>query len=100
MFVADQNLRMRFQRQPRVLGTCCRYVPSNTILQTQGLAYGCEVRIVSHPQNGNDLFVGVVPADQIRGPWASGKTTLDPAWVKANITEDQIKFVIWKDLAQ
>ena len=97
MFVADQNLRMRFQRQPRVLGTLCRYVPSNTILQTTGLAYGDEVRIVSHPENGNDLFVGVVPASEF--PRFS-PDRVDKMWVSANIKADSIKLVIWKDLAQ
>ena len=99
MFVDDQNLRMRFQRQPRILGTRCRYVPSNSILQTQGLAYGCEVRIVSHPQNGNDLFVGVALSDNI-GYQRYGIDKVDADWVKKNVPEDFIKLVLWKDLAQ
>ena len=100
MFVADKNLRMRFQRQPRVLGTRCLYVPSNTITQTQGLAYGIEVRIVSHPVNGNDLFVGVVPSNEFPGYSRYGSDRVDAEWVKKFIKEDAIKLVLWKDLAQ
>lgn len=98
MFVADQNLRMRFQRQPRVLGTRCLYVPSNTITQTQGLDYGVEVRIVSHPVNRNDLFVGVIPSSEF--PRYMGYGRVDADWVKENVPADKIKLVLWKDLAQ
>jgi hypothetical protein len=90
---------MRFQRQPRVLGTRCLYVPSNTITQTQGLEYGLEVRIVSHPTNGNDLFVGVIPSKDL--PVSRyGLDRVDVEWVKKNIKEEDIKLVLWKDLAQ
>ena len=100
MFVDDQNLRMRFQRQPRVLGTRCIYVPSNTITQTQGLAFGAEVRIVSHPETGNDLFVGVIPSDEFPGYQHYSSDKVDAEWVAKHIQPDKIKLVLWKDLAQ
>lgn len=100
MFVTDQNLRMRFQRQPRALGTRCKYVPSNTLTQTPGLDYGCDVKIVSHPQTGNDLFVGVTLTDNVPRPYRYTNDRFDSAWVKAHIPPDMIKLVLWKDLAQ
>lgn len=81
MFVNDNRLRMRFKRQPRVVGTTCFYVPTNRLLQTDGLEPGKMVRIMETPQGKNDLFIEVLACDQVDTP-------------------ENRKSVLWKDLAQ
>ena len=103
MVVTDHNLRQRFTRQPRALGTCCIYAPKNTLLKHADLEYGCSVRIVGHPVGRNDLFVDVVMTDNFPRPgyeqW--GKEAVSAEWLaKRPIHPELIKSVMWRDLAQ
>lgn len=101
MFVNDLNLLMRFKRQPRVLGTLCKYVPSNTLLHNQKLEYGEDVRIVGHPDNENDLFVNVVEYSIFQRQERSDTHTVSQSFIdNYNFSEDHIHSVLWKDLAQ
>lgn len=102
MYVNDLNLLMRFKRQPRVLGTVCRYVPANSLLHNKKLEYGVNVRIVGHPDNENDLFVNVVLLSNFNIQENSHNYTVTKEFIESRgtFTEEQIHSVIWKDLAQ
>jgi hypothetical protein len=101
MYVNDLNLLMRFKRQPRVLGTYCRYVPSNTLLHNKQLEYGESVRIVGHPDNENDLFVNVVEHSIFGRVENYNIFVCSKEFIaQQGFTEEQIHSVLWKDLAQ
>jgi hypothetical protein len=101
MDVKDLNLLMRFKRQPRVLGTLCRYVPSNTLLHNKKLEYGHKVRIVGHPENENDLFVNVIEISNFRRQEKDNTYVVSKEFIdQQGFNEELICSVIWKDLAK
>lgn len=101
MEVFDDNLRLRFLRQPRTLGTLCIYAPLNKLLQNPNFKPGCMVRIVSYPEIKEDLFVNVIAYDDFSRIETAGKFTVSEEFIKKQgLPPEKIHSVMWKDLAQ
>ena len=102
MITNDLQLYMKFQRQPRVLGTLCYYAPTNKLLVPPGIKPGDRVFICGYTQSGDDVYVTVADVHY----WSQTMSLPDKrfAELKAqfvnNIPKDKKIMVIWKDLAQ
>lgn len=107
MKINDLDLYMKFQRQPRVLGTQCFYAPTNKLLIPDGIKKGEKVFIVDYTQSDDDVYVTVAPISfwsLSRFGDGKGKLECSPkdfkTYVEANIPPANRVMVIWKDLAQ
>lgn len=104
MITNDLNLYMKFQRQPRVLGTQCYYAPTNKLLVPPGIKPGAHVFICDFTQSGDDVYVTVCDMEF----WAEVMTypNNNPQYVQykkdyiAKLPKDKKIMVVWKDLAQ
>lgn len=103
MITNDFNLYMKFQRQPRVIGTKCFYAPTNRLLIPPGIQAGERVFIVDFPQSKDDVYVTVTSINwwhpQMEYPNKAGYIQMKKDYV-ASIPKDKKIMVIWKDLAQ
>lgn len=107
MQINDYDLYMKFQRQPRVLGTQCYYAPSNKLLIPNGIKKGEHVFICAYTQSDDDVYVTVCDikywANHVFG-LGTGKIqcsdTLFLMYIKDNVPAEQRIMVVWKDLAQ
>jgi hypothetical protein len=103
MITNDLNLYMKFQRQPRVLGTICYYAPTNKLLVPPGIKPGDRVFICDYTQSGDDVYVTVA---DFKAYWGDTMGLSDKEYAEqkrewaANIPKDKKIMVIWKDLAQ
>jgi hypothetical protein len=96
---------MKFQRQPRALGTICFYAPSNKLLIPDGINRGDQVFVIDYPQSRDDMYVTVANIK-----WWSHKVFRCPAgkpllgalkdYISRRIPPGDRIMVIWKDLAQ
>jgi hypothetical protein len=106
MQITDIDLYMKFQRQPRVLGTICYYAPKNKLLIPDGIKRGEKVFIVDYTQSKDDVYVTVANVKYWTHRFQSVFTTsgLDidifKDYVKNRIPPSEKVMVIWKDLAQ
>lgn len=107
MVITDIDLYMKFQRQPRILGTICYYAPTNKLLIPDGIKRGARVFIVDYTQSKDDVYVTVADMKH----WSSrrlgsstGSEKIDQTafreYVANNIPSGEKIMVIWKDLAQ
>lgn len=105
MVITDIDLYMKFQRQPRVLGTVCFYAPTNKLLIPDGIQRGEKVFIIAYTQSKDDVYVTVANIKY----WShrflgSFNSPIDKeafkAYVEKNIPPGERIMVIWKDLAQ
>jgi hypothetical protein len=105
MLTTDIDLYMKFQRQPRVLGTICYYAPKNKLLIPDGIKRGDQVFIIAHTQSKDDVYVTVAHMSH----WSfrhlgSHNNSIDKMtftnFVKDKIPPGEQIMVIWKDLAQ
>lgn len=103
MITNDLNLFMKFQRQPRVLGTVCYYAPTNRLLVPPGIKPGDRVFICDYTKSGDDVYVTVA---NYQDYWDDDMALNDKENVEAKqrvvagIPKDKKVMVIWKDLAQ
>lgn len=105
MQVTDIDLYMKFQRQPRTLGTVCYYAPTNKLLIPDGISRGDKVFIVDYTQSKDDVYVTVANtkfwSHRFLGNYNDKQ---DPVafrqFVEANIPAGSRIMVVWKDLAQ
>lgn len=105
MTITDIDLYMKFQRQPRVLGTVCYYAPTNKLLIPDGIKRGDQVFIVDFTQSKDDVYVTVADMKFWNHRFlGSQNDKQDPvkfrAWVTQNIPSGSQIMVVWKDLAQ
>jgi len=105
MVITDIDLYMKFQRQPRVLGTMCFYAPTNKLLIPDGIKRGERVFIVDYTQSKDDVYVTVANAKYWSHRFLGNyNSPLDKesfkAYVEKNIPPGERIMVIWKDLAQ
>lgn len=102
MITNDLNLYMKFQRQPRVIGTKCYYAPTNKLLVPPGIKPGDKVFICDYTKSDDDVYVTVCdmaywndmygwPNKQFEG---QKRLSID------KIPKDKKIMVIWKDLGQ
>lgn len=105
MTITDIDLYMKFQRQPRALGTVCYYAPTNKLLIPDGISRGDRVFVIDYTQSKDDVYVTVADMKF----WAhrylgSPNDKQDPvqfrSWVAQNIPSGSQIMVVWKDLAQ
>jgi len=103
MITNDLNLYMKFQRQPRVLGTVCFYAPTNRLLVPPGIKPGDLVFICDYTQSGDDVYVTVADHksyyDDVMAMPDKEHANSKKSYV-AQIPKDKKIMVIWKDLAQ
>lgn len=105
MVITDIDLYMKFQRQPRVLGTICYYAPTNKLLIPDGIRRGDKVFIVDYTQSKDDVYVTVADIKhwsyRFLGNFNSPiDKTAFKAFVEKNIPPGERIMVVWKDLAQ
>jgi len=103
MIITDIDLYMKFQRQPRALGTICYYAPTNKLLIPDGIKRGDKVFVIDYTQSKDDVYVTV--ADMIFwGRYWSRDNIPDKtefkAYVKSSISIGARIMVVWRDLAQ
>ena len=96
---------MKFQRQPRALGTICYYAPTNKLLIPDGISRGDRVFVVDYTQSKDDVYVTVADMKFWSHRFLGGHNDKqDPAIFKAfvekNIPPGSRIMVVWKDLAQ
>lgn len=103
MITNDLSLYMKFQRQPRVIGTKCFYAPSNRLLIPPGIKAGDKVFIVDFPQSGDDVYITVSDIyfyDDCMELQNDDYGKRRKADYIAGIPKEKKIMVIWKDLAQ
>jgi hypothetical protein len=98
MKISDLDLFMKFQRQPRIIGTECYYAPTNKLLIPPGIKRGDHVFICDAVESGDDVYVTVAPYK-----WHFlGRNYPNEQELRAKINsipENLRVKVIWKDLA-
>lgn len=102
MITNDLQLFMKFQRQPRVIGTKCYYAPTNRLLVPPGIKPGDKVFICDYTQSSDDVYVTVADMafwDNIMGYPNKSFNTPKKEYV-SRIPNDKKIMVIWRDLAQ
>lgn len=102
MVTNDFDLYMKFQRQPRVIGTKCYYAPTNKLLIPSGIKRGDHVFICDYTQSGDDVYVTVCDMHywaEVLG-WPNAQYEQQKRDYIAKIPKDKKIMVIWKDLAQ
>lgn len=105
MVISDIDLYMKFQRQPRALGTICFYAPTNKLLIPDGIQRGAKVFVVDYTQSKDDVYVTVADIRFWSHRWfGSYSTPIDKGffkdYVNKNIPANERIMVVWKDLAQ
>ena len=105
MVITDIDLYMKFQRQPRVLGTICYYAPTNKLLIPDGITRGDKVFIVDFTQSKDDVYVTVADMKfwnyRFLGNYNDKQDIASfRAFVEKNIPPGSRIMVVWKDLAQ
>ena len=105
MVITDIDLYMKFQRQPRVLGTICYYAPTNKLLIPDGISRGDRVFIVDYTQSKDDVYVTVADMKFWSHRFLGGYNDKQDnaafrAFVDKNIPPGSRIMVVWKDLAQ
>lgn len=105
MVINDIDLYMKFQRQPRALGTICFYAPTNKLLIPDGIKRGDKVFVVDYTQSKDDVYVTVADISFWSHRWLGGfSSTIDKVsfkgYVEKNIPVASRIMVVWKDLAQ
>ena len=103
MLTNDLQLYMKFQRQPRVIGTQCYYAPVNKLLIPPGIKAGDHVFICDFTQSDDDVYVTVADmsfwADVMSYGNSESGLKFKTDYI-AKIPKDKKIMVIWKDLAQ
>ena len=105
MVISDIDLYMKFQRQPRALGTICFYAPTNKLLIPDGINRGDKVFVVDYTQSKDDVYVTVADIRFWSHRWLGGfSSPIDKvsfkSYVEKNIPPQDKIMVVWKDLAQ
>lgn len=105
MVITDIDLYMKFQRQPRVLGTICYYAPTNKLLIPDGINRGAKVFIVDYTQSKDDVYVTVADIKHWSYRFLGGHNSkITDAefrdFAAKHIPPGEKIMVIWKDLAQ
>lgn len=102
MLITDIDLYMKFQRQPRRLGTVCFYAPTNKLLIPDGIKRGDSVFIVDYTQSKDDVYVTVANVKWWNTRWIATSANQDEIkeYIKNRIPPGNKVMVIWKDLAQ
>jgi len=103
MIITDIDLYMKFQRQPRALGTICYYAPTNKLLIPDGIKRGDRVFVVDYTQSKDDVYVTVADMRFWGHYWSRDNMPSKDefkAYVESNIPVGSRIMVVWKDLAQ
>lgn len=99
MRVNDLDLYMKFQRQPRVIGTVCLYAPTNKLLIPPGIKRGAEVWICDYTESGDDVYVTVCTSSTMNRYFNGYSDDDNKKYIDSIPANKKVK-VIWKDLAQ
>lgn len=105
MQITDIDLYMKFQRQPRTLGTVCYYAPTNKLLIPDNISRGEKVFIIDYTQSKDDVYVTVADIrfwnHRFLGNYNDKQDTVAfRAFVENHIPEGSRIMVVWRDLAQ
>jgi len=105
MVITDIDLYMKFQRQPRAIGTVCYYAPTNKLLIPDGIKRGDKVFIIDYTQIKDDVYVTVADMKfwsyRFLGNFnAPTDEASFRSFVEKNIPSGSRIMVVWKDLAQ
>lgn len=99
MIINDLDLYMKFQRQPRVVGTECYYAPTNRLLIPPGIKRGAKVWIADYTESEDDVYVTVCTDSRLNRDFKGESKAEIKLYVDGLPEKAKIK-VIWKDLAQ